>query len=233
MLTVKKLRESLDKPQVAYQEFVLHTRKGKDGLFCFFEGERGSDNSYYVPRIKQFTDKYFPINCKGKERLLKVHELIKGHKEYDKYKKAYFVDRDFETPLPLHEPPIFETPCYSIENFYISIDVFEEILKNSFQVSEVDQNYNTCLTLFAARQNEFHETVILFNAWYACLIDLRNSTGNKIGVSLDEKFPKDFIDFTLDSIKAKYDLDKIKATYPNALKVLKKDLNKKLSEFNL
>ena len=46
MLYTEILRLSREKPQVAYQEFALHTRQGKDGLFCFFEGK---DNAYYVP----------------------------------------------------------------------------------------------------------------------------------------------------------------------------------------
>jgi hypothetical protein len=201
-------------------------------LFCFFEGERGSDNSYYIPRIKQFTDNYYTINCKGKEKVLKVHELIKAHREYDKYKKAFFIDRDFDKPLPAHKPPIFETPCYSIENFYVSIGVFKEILKNTLQISEVDNAYEICLKLFTERQKEFHLAVTLFNAWYACLIDLRSSTGNKIGAILDEKFPRNFLAFTLKSITTNYDLKKIKQKYPDALEVTETMLDSKVREFS-
>ncbi|HZH39259.1 MAG TPA: DUF4435 domain-containing protein, partial [Bacillales bacterium] len=111
MSYIEKLRKSREKAQVAYQEFAVSTRKGKDGLFCFFEGK---DNAYYVPRIKRFTDNYHPINCGGRDEVLDVYRLITIHSEYDKYKKAFFVDRDFNEPLPPRNPPIFETPCYSI-----------------------------------------------------------------------------------------------------------------------
>lgn len=126
MSYLDKLKQSRNKPQVAYQEFNLYTRQNKDGLFCFFEGK---DNAYYVPRIKHFTDNYHPIMCGGRDKVLDVYRLINIHREYDKYKKAFFIDRDFNEPLAPHNPPIFETPCYSIENFYVSVNVFKEILK--------------------------------------------------------------------------------------------------------
>jgi len=229
MLYIDQLRKSLDKPQVAYQEFVLHAEKGKDGLFCFFEGK---DNAYYVPRIKLFTDNYHPIKCGGRDEVLDVYRLITIHSEYDKYKKAFFIDRDFNEPLPDHNPPIFETPCYSIENFYVSVDVFKEILINELHLSEVsDEAFQVCLRLFTDRQKEFHQATALFNAWYACLVDIRNKTGNKTGVNLDDKFRKDFLDFTLDSVIAKYDFEKIKQTFQQALEVSEDTLNTKLAEF--
>jgi hypothetical protein len=229
MLYIDQLRKSRDKPQVAYQEFVLHAEKGKDGLFCFFEGK---DNAYYVQRIKRFTDNYHPIKCGGRDKVLDVYRLITIHSEYDKYKKAFFVDRDFNEPLPPRNPPIFETPCYSIENFYVSLDVFKEILINELHLSEVrDEAFQVCIRLFTDRQKEFHEATALFNAWYACLVEIRNKTGNQTGVNLDDKLPKDFLDFTLDSVSAKYDFEKIKQTFPKASEVSEDTLNTKLAEF--
>jgi hypothetical protein len=229
MSYIEKLRKSREKAQVAYQEFAVSTRKGKDGLFCFFEGK---DNAYYVPRIKRFTDNYHPINCGGRDEVLDVYRLITIHSEYDKYKKAFFVDRDFNEPLPPRNPPIFETPCYSIENFYVSLDVFKEILINELHLSEVrDEAFQVCIRLFTDRQKEFHEATALFNAWYACLVEIRNKTGNQTGVNLDDKLPKDFLDFTLDSVSAKYDFEKIKQTFPKASEVSEDTLNTKLAEF--
>ncbi|MEG3859985.1 DUF4435 domain-containing protein [Microcoleus sp. herbarium12] len=230
MLYIDQLRKSREKAQVAYQEFVLHAGKGKDGLFCFFEG---NDNAYYVPRIKRFTDNYHPIKCGGRDKVLDVYRLITIHSEYDKYKKAFFVDRDFNESLPPRNPPIFETPGYSIENFYVSVDVFKEILINELHLSEVsDEAFQVCIRIFTDRQEEFHQATALFNAWYACLIEIRNKTGNQTGVNLDHKLPKDFINFTLDSVVKKYDIEKIKQTFPNASEVSEGILNTKLAEFS-
>jgi hypothetical protein len=230
MSYLDKLRASRDKPQVAYQEFALHTRTGKDGLFCFFEGK---DNAYYIPRIKNFTDKYHPINCGGREKVLAVYQLIIIHSEYDKYKKAFFIDQDFNNPLPSRNPPIFETPCYSIENFYVSVDVFKQIIINEFHLSEVsDRSFKVCLQCFEARQKEFHQATTLLNAWYACLIEIRNTEQKKTGVNLSDKLPKEFINFSLESISANYDLDKIKQTFKDALEVQEENFQIKLSEFS-
>lgn len=230
MSYLDELRASRDKPQVAYQEFALHTKKGKDGLFCFFEGK---DNDYYIPRIKRFTDLYHPIQCGGRDRVLKVQELIAIHSEYDKYKKAFFIDRDFNQSLTNKNSQIFETPCYSIENLYVSESVFKEIMINKFYFSEVsDPSFQVCLDLYRERQKEFHQATTLLNAWYACLIDKRNNSGEKTGVNLDDKLPKNFIRFSLQIVSADYDLDKIKQTFPNASILLEDDLNTKIDQFS-
>jgi len=229
-MTVEELRKSRDKAQVAFTEFMNSTRKYPDYLFCFFEGK---DNAYYVPRIKRFTAQYQPIKCGGRDRVIEVHSLISNRPEYSNYKKAFFIDRDFNVPLEQVNPPVFETPCYSVENIYVSVDVFKEILVNEFHLSEFSNNniVEVCISLYQERQNEFHDAVCLFNSWYACLIEIRNVTGKLTGVSLDEKLPKGFIDVTLQSVTCKYGLDTIKSTFPNATEVEVIMLNDKLVEF--
>ena len=117
MSYIEELRLSRDKAQVAFQEFALSTSRFASHLFCFFEGK---DNSYYVPRIKRYADNYHPIKCGNKDSVLKVHRLISNRSEYSKYKKAFFIDRDFNTSVTASIVPIFETPCYSLD-----VPVFE------------------------------------------------------------------------------------------------------------
>lgn len=224
-------RNSRNKAQVAFTEFMLHTRQNKDGLFCFFEGGKGTDNPYYVPRIKQYTSSYYPIRCSGRDRVLEVHELIRNRSEYNKYKKSFFIDKDFNPGAGIMTPPIYETPCYSIENFYASIEVFKEILINALNVAEFSPDFNICLEIFSQRQTEFHQSTLLFNAWYACLIENRNKTGEMTNVNLDNKFPKEFIDFSLDNISSKYNIQNIRETYPTAPQIEDDKLDNKISEF--
>jgi hypothetical protein len=230
MTYLEQLRQRKDKAQVAFQEFALSTRKYPNYLFCFFEGK---DNPYYVPRIKRFTSHYQPIKCGNRDSVLKVHTLISNHPEYNDYKKAFFIDRDFNKPHKQSYPPIFETPCYSVENLYVSVDVFKEILINEFHLSEFSDNdiVEICISIYQERQKEFHDAVCLFNCWYACLIEIRNSTGKTTGVNLDDKLPKGFIDVTLESIKCNYDFNTIKQTFPDAAEIEEMMLNNKLVEF--
>lgn len=229
-LTPDDLRKSRDKAQVAFSEFAQSTRLKPDALFCFFEGK---DNPYYVPRIKRFTDNYFPIKCGGKESVLGVHTLISNRPEYKKYRYAYFIDNDFNKPIERKEPPVFETPCYSIENLYVSISVFKEIMTNMFQISETTQNvfFNQLAHIYSERQNEFHEAVMFLNAWYACLIDNRDSHGKKTGVNLDEKLPSGYIDITLEKVSSHYDYNKIYKTFPDAQIVDEQIIADKIMQF--
>lgn len=231
---LESMRAGKSKEQVAFLEFMLHTDKGIIGLFCFFEGR---DRPYYEHRIQQFIplEQIHSIPCGGRDKVLKVHRLISNHSEYQRYKKAFFIDRDFNPPLATnYDPPIFETPCYSIENLYVSENSFKLILKGILALSEVSQAYEDAISLFIARRTEFHEAVLLFNAWYACLMDIRNATGQKIeGLQLEDKLPDGFIKFSLESIECKYDLTKIKnkKKFSKAPELDANTLEQKMQEF--
>lgn len=228
MSYAETLRASRDKAQVAFQEFALSTREYPAFLFCFFEGK---DNPYYVPRIKRFTQKYLPIKCGNRDSVLKVHELIINRSEYKKYKKSFFTDRDFNSST--ENPLIFETPCYSVENLYVSVNVFREILINEFHLSSYADKtvIKNCLFLYAKRQEEFHEAVRLFNAWYSCLIDVRNKIGINTGVNLENKLPKQYVDITLQSVTSNYNFETIKQDFPDATEIDDNTLNSKILEF--
>lgn len=229
MTYLEELRKSKNKPQVAYQEFALSTRKFPRHLFCFFEGK---DNAYYVSRIKRFTEKYYPIKCGGKQYVLDVYSLITGKEEYKKYKLGFFIDRDFHQSIGNIVPPVFETPCYSVENLYVSLSVFREILTNEFHISEVsDEDFRKLSDLYEQRQKEFHQSVLLFNAWYSCLIQKREEENVKTGVTLDDKLPNNFVEINLHRVSSRYDFQKIKETFPNAIEVDYADIEQKMKLF--
>lgn len=222
------IREREESANVAYMTFMKHIRQDKNGLFCFFEG---NDAPYYQIRIRNvYQDNYYPIKCKGKSKVLKVYELINNHRIYDKYRKGFFVDSDFD--LPINNPAIYETPCYSIENFYTNPSVFSEILKNELGLTEVSESYANAMNCYVELHQQFLEKTTLFNAWYACLKDVRNQNGTETGASLSDKFPKGFVKMALDKIEIAYDFDKIKTTFSDALLITESILNQKIERFN-
>lgn len=225
---LQQLRQSKDKATVAFQEFALSTKTYEDYLFCFFEG---NDNPYYVPRIKAFTEKILPINCGGREKVLKVYELIKNKEVYNKYSKAFFIDKDFNNSLADNKDLIFETPCYSIENLYVNERAFEEILIHEFQLSPNDSSYEVCISLFNDRFEEFNSAVTLFNSWYSCLIEIRNEQHILTGVQLEEKLPKGFVSVTLQNVTSDYGMEKIKHVFPESTSLEDGLLQNKLTEF--
>ena len=222
------LRKSRNKPQVAYQEFALSTRKYSNYLFCFFEGR---DNAYYVPRIKRFINEFHTVKCGGKQSVLEVYALITGRNEYKSYRLGFFIDRDFNKPVSKLVPPIFETPCYSIENLYVSVEVFKEILEHEFHLSINDKLFETLLSLYSERQQEFHKAALLFNAWYSCLVDRRENESIETGVTLADKLPSGFVKISLTDVSMHYDLAKIKGTFPNATEIDEKELEKRIHRF--
>lgn len=226
---IQQLRQSKDKATVAYQEFALSTKMYSNHLFCFFEGK---DHPYYVPRIKNFTETMYPINCGGRDKVLKVYELISKQDVYKKYSKAFFIDRDFNNPRQNNRDIIFETPCYSIENLYVNKNVFEQILIHDFQFSRNDTNFEVCISLFNDRFKEFNSSVSLFNSWYACLIEIRNRTGKPTEVQLAEKLPRGFVNITLQSVNSSYNLDTIKQNFPKSTEVDNETLANKISLFS-
>ncbi|MDI9365281.1 MAG: DUF4435 domain-containing protein [Flavobacterium sp.] len=225
---IEQLRQSKDKAAVAYQEFTLSAKKYINYFFCFFEGD---DNAYYVPRIKKLTDEIYPINCGGRDKVLKVYEIISNQEVYNKYSKAFFIDRDFNRQYQNNRDLIFETPCYSIENLYVNQSVFEQILIHDFHFSRNDANFKVCISLFNDRFKEFNSSVTLFNSWYACLIQVRNQTGKQTGAQLEENLPKGLVDITLQAVNANYDLATIKQIFPESTEVDAEIFDNKFTEF--
>jgi len=147
----------------------IHKSK-PDCLFCFFEGE---DVKYYGFRIQENLPnmKWEGINCGGKAVIVKIYQLLKKHENasYQQAKKTFFIDRDFDEPLAEDlRQEIYETPCYSIENFYTTVDCFKDILKYEFKISEFGEDeklFQQCLNFFEETQRRFHQVIIEFNAW--------------------------------------------------------------------
>jgi hypothetical protein len=225
---LRKARE--ENANIAYQTFIKHIDENKDGLFCFFEGK---DAPYYGLRIKIFAKRssYFSLPCKGKKMVLKVHELISRHQVYDKYIKAFFIDRDFDSKLAASDPNIYETPTYSIENLYVTKNCVSEIFKHEFGLSEVDDDYKKALAIYNERLREFCQAMCLFNAWYATLKDRKNNENVETGVSLDAKPPKGYIYLSLDQVKCGYDIERIQGDFKGATTFDQVALTKKLEEF--
>jgi hypothetical protein len=210
------IEASKNSPSVSFHKFVLLSRGRENHLFCFFEG---NDSVYYSSRIKaSCSTEYHPISCGNKKAVLGVY-LMLNNDVYKKYKKAFFVDSDFDDHIG--NPEIFETPCYSVENFYVNTYTIKEILKNEFKLIEEDESFQSVISLFEKQLNEFNQATLLFNAWYAALKS-KNST-KSIKVSLDDKLPKDFVCVKVGEIKSKYTLANIKEHFKECLEEVTED----------
>lgn len=229
-LSPNDLRAGREEHPAVFMAFTqLTSKKGEECLYFFLEGH---ENNYYVGRIRKYTENYQSFSCRGRKAVLEVHRLIASRSEYEKYKKAFFIDRDFNPPLSLLKPPIFETPCYSVENFYVSPEVFEKILENVFHLSPITDkvSFEAILDKYKALQEEYNEAMLYFNAWYACLMDIRNSTGQSANASLDEKPPKGFVRIKLEGVEKNYELSDITSKYPSSPSVTEEEITSKINE---
>lgn len=214
-------------PTVAFHKFVLLSRGKTNDLFCFFEGK---DCQYYSLRIKQIVKRnYHPISCGNKKTVLQTYNLFKNSEEYKSHLKAFFIDRDFDESIA--DSNVFETPCYSVENFYVNEYTISEVLKNEFLLTEADKEFETILNLFKRENEIFNNETLLFNSWYSALkTKKRKESLKSTNVSLDEKLPKNFICIRIGEIKSQYDLNLIKSTFPEAIEVSDIEVNQEMEK---
>ena len=167
-MDVQEIRDARKKSSVIFAKFCQNKDSYDQGIFCFFEGE---DKKYYEQRIEEYTGithkNIFGYDCGGKHGVLKVRKLISEKGEYDTVKKAYFIDRDYFS-TDLKDVDTYETPCYSVENFYTSETAFEKILIRAFGINAYDEDFKRCVNDYKERQKEFHQKIVLINAWLKC-----------------------------------------------------------------
>jgi hypothetical protein len=219
------------KREIAQEVFLRFTRlyeQDKFALFCFFEGE---DVKYYGIRIKNITrpKSYHSLDCKGKASVLQVFAKLSNRPYYQSAQTAYFIDKDFDPSIQTYLPAedaqkIYETPCYSIENFYTSIDCFSEILKSEFKLQQFEPDFDHCLDLYTQLQAEFHLKIGLFNAYIACCKE--NQEKMNLGGFKIEKLIK----IDLENITSSYSLEDLNTMFSPQNILSENEIQQKLSE---
>lgn len=225
---VENLRVARGRAAVMFHEFVLMKDVHEKTLFCCFEGQ---DSKYYGFRIETYSGyeiqntHYF--DCGGKDQVIRFHDLINKDQTYQNIRIAYFVDLDFDESIKGKcTPEIYETPCYSVENFYTTKDCFQRILAHEFGLNISDDDYKTCLTIFEDRQREFHGAILLLNAWVACQRELYNQ-GQSQRADLANINLKEFVSINLEKVEAIYNLTDIERVYPAVPKIAQEKLESK------
>lgn len=181
---------------------------GIETLYCFVEGH---DLPYYHIRINTISGKTCKlINSKGKKGVLAIYNMLKNKPEYNRYKKLFFVDKDYDDNDSL-EGNIYVTPGYSVENFYGSIDCFKNIIEGTYHIYEDNPKFTLCIELYSRLKDDFINATSCFCAWYRCT---KCKVNHK--VELSESFPDCYATFQSDSIvKSDYDLVSLNRDYPD------------------
>ncbi|WP_431090331.1 DUF4435 domain-containing protein [Paenibacillus sp. 8b26] len=223
----------LSEEPVGYHRFMLKYKKSIYSPICLVEG---IDSKYYRVRVKSLCEGIEPefVVCGGKKGVIDTHGLIREIDDYKEAKIFAFVDRDFDSIL--ENENIYETPCYSIENLYTTLDVIKTILIDELKVDEVQdvQDYNTCVEFFIKAQSSFHVAITELNAWIACQRDL-SSSGLTTRLNLNDKenvIMNSFFDIKLDNVTKLYSIAKIESLFPDAQKIPETQLAKKIKDIS-
>lgn len=172
---------------------------------CIVEGE---DIKYYGNRVESIVSIVNFVDAGGKKGVLKFREKIKDNEEFRNCKYMYYVDQDFDPVI--EDPAIYVTPVYSIENLYTTKEAFQRIILNEFGLSRADDEYDICLALFEARQKDFHQAMLLINAWIACQRQLEmesDEEGHNVKLNLGNVKITDYVDIRLGYVQQKYTID--------------------------
>ncbi len=236
MSRVELLRQARVSYAVKFREFIVLYSKCKTSntIICFFEEE---DSKYYGIRIRIKMPEYEfkTIQCGGKQNVIKLCEIIKGHKEYKRATVGFFIDRDFDDPIKGYLAKyIYETPCYSIENLYTTSDSVSRILRDEFKICEVSEDDTTieeCMELYYDTQSKFHDAIEEINIWIMYQRELyKNKPINRLNINnvrLDR-----LVTINIGSVIKKYEISNIREMFPESINITGDKIAERLSCIN-
>jgi hypothetical protein len=120
MSFVDSLRKQRRNPPAVWIQFTMAYQDGMSDVYVFFEG--GADYTFYMPEIRRRWNgrgQVRPFDCDGKENVLALIPRVTRRLDH-RWRALFFVDKDIDDILGLAilaDPFLFQTECYSIENY--------------------------------------------------------------------------------------------------------------------
>ena len=139
---------------------------GANKVAVFFEGE---DEKYFSVRINNIRPdiNWAGVNSKGKSNVVTLRKKIRKHPIYQNALCMFFVDSDFDCNSSINDfDDVYLTPCYSIENLYLSDSTFERVMAAEFGLSETAEEYKCyqrVLGVYGATKSSYLEVIKEFN----------------------------------------------------------------------
>ena len=147
----------------------------------------------------------------------------------------FFIDKDFDEKNENAE--IYTTPCYSIENLYVSENAFKRIIHKEFGINPIDNDYKKCLNDFKNRKKEFNSEITILNTWLYYQKDKIKEKG-QVNINYQKFKINHFFDIKIDSFKInkKITIELLKNEYKESYDINETDINEyksKLIDENL
>ena len=207
---VNKLKELAQAPSVKFMEFMRASSKNADTVICIFEGE---DEKYYSQRLTTCLNslEWRGINAGGKKNVISLFNSISNHPIYKESRFLCFIDKDFEdwwvNPCP---EKIYQTPCYSVENLYMSELVFKRVLSSEFQITEFNESrheFDRCIKLFLKLKSEYFQIATPFNITLKAFRIMQRDEKEAIVVNANNIKINKIIDLSFAGVVAAYDIN--------------------------
>ena len=202
---------SLDKFIVAKHRYDTEAKE-EGCMICFFEGLH--DKDYYKPHIRTICGDIIDIPCHSKANVLKMYNLI-HQSEKDKYRLAYFIDKDFDEII--NNPDIFETEGYSIENYYCSKEAFGRIMTDYLYLDSASDDYIRAMSFYEREFENAHNIVAEFNHYYSAIKRLERSGGPQYSIEAGDSFPKQLGKIEINNYLKNYSLESLNQTYGTSI----------------
>jgi len=87
------------------------------------------------------------------------------------------------------------------------------------------------MDIFQKRQKEFHKDTSLFNLLYFSAKRKAMENNTIVNASLNDKFVKEFISFSFDSITSNYTLEDIRSKFPDAIEISEEEIETYKEDF--
>ncbi len=202
---IEQMREGRYVATSAFTTFTQLKELHNSHVFCFYEGK--DDKLYYDRKIEDNinSNKYYTIIAEGKKNVMQALKLIAADSCYDNVSKMFFIDSDFDNHQEINKN-LYQTPCYSIENFYVEKDSFIKILKTIFYLNESDLDFKNCMKLYHRRFKEFHKIMLAYNSRLKYIRECYNdnSTFEKYNCSFNDSI-NNLVNICLNKIQKKPD----------------------------
>ncbi|MEH6641024.1 DUF4435 domain-containing protein [Vreelandella glaciei] len=233
MSRVDILVEARGSLSVKFMEFTRVISKGKYAVF--FEGE---DEKYYSVRINTISPgvRWTGIVSGGKSNVINLRAMIRRHTTYCNSQCIFFVDADFDDNASVENyEDVYITPCYSVENFYLSDEAFCRILNAEYGINDSQESlvsYNNSLEFFKLTKNLYLNAIMPFN----CLIrelrimEEKGSLEGRLNIN-NIKF-EDLVRVGLGEVEKIYDEKKPKCVFSELSETMTIDISESKRYFN-
>lgn len=154
---LNKLKSARQRPAVLKVKLASVRSSNPNCLIFAFEGD--ADKGAYFQWVRRLRSElvYEPFPCGGKAQVLEFREMLKRDLGGLARRVYFFIDRDFDEYRGYAADPAttFATDQYSVENYLVTREVLEELLKDEFHCHAEPAVRNVVLGEFDRRLAEF------------------------------------------------------------------------------